>query len=48
MESARAYILEIFKCYLNFLWKVQAEDNMICESVQRGLKSSAYDVGRYQ
>ena len=27
--------------------KVQQEDNMICESVQRGLHSSAYDTGRY-
>ncbi|XP_023344847.1 choline monooxygenase, chloroplastic [Eurytemora carolleeae] len=27
--------------------QVQEEDNMICESVQRGLHSSAYDVGRY-
>ena len=26
--------------------KVQQEDNMICESVQRGLSSSAYDTGR--
>ena len=26
--------------------KVQQEDNMICESVQRGLHSSAYDTGR--
>ena len=26
--------------------KVQQEDNMICESVQTGLESSAYDVGR--
>ena len=26
--------------------KVQQEDNMICESVQRGLNSSAYDTGR--
>ncbi len=28
--------------------KVQQEDNMICESVQTGLESSAYDVGRLQ
>ena len=27
--------------------KVQQEDNMICESVQRGLNSSAYDTGRW-
>ncbi|KAI8517669.1 hypothetical protein Bbelb_036860 [Branchiostoma belcheri] len=27
--------------------QVQKEDNDICESVQRGLLSSAYDVGRY-
>ena len=27
--------------------KVQQEDNMICESVQRGLESSAYDTGRW-
>lgn len=27
--------------------QVQQEDNMICESVQTGLQSSAYDVGRY-
>jgi len=27
--------------------QVQQEDNMICESVQRGLQSSAYDTGRY-
>jgi len=27
--------------------QVQQEDNMICESVQTGLNSSAYDVGRY-
>lgn len=27
--------------------QVQQEDNMICESVQTGLESSAYDVGRY-
>ena len=27
--------------------KVQQEDNMICESVQRGLDSQAYDTGRY-
>jgi len=27
--------------------QVQQEDNMICESVQRGLLSSAYDTGRY-
>ncbi|XP_078679457.1 uncharacterized protein LOC144915090 [Branchiostoma floridae x Branchiostoma belcheri] len=27
--------------------QVQKEDNDICESVQRGLRSSAYDVGRY-
>jgi hypothetical protein len=25
---------------------VQQEDNMICDSVQVGLESSAYDVGR--
>ena len=28
--------------------KVQQEDNMICESVQRGLQSSAYDTGRWR
>ena len=28
--------------------KVQQEDNMICESVQRGLESSAYDTGRWR
>ena len=28
--------------------KVQQEDNMICESVQRGLTSSAYDTGRWR
>jgi choline monooxygenase len=27
--------------------RVQQEDIEICESVQRGLSSSAYDVGRY-
>jgi len=27
--------------------QVQQEDNMICESVQTGLASSAYDTGRY-
>ena len=27
--------------------QVQQEDNDICESVQRGLESSAYDTGRY-
>ena len=27
--------------------QVQAEDTMICHSVQRGLASSAYDTGRY-
>ena len=27
--------------------QVQREDRLICESVQRGLSSSAYDVGRY-
>ena len=27
--------------------KVQQEDNMICESVQRGLHSAAYDTGRW-
>ncbi len=27
--------------------KVQQEDIDVCESVQRGLGSSAYDVGRY-
>jgi len=27
--------------------QVQAEDTMICQSVQRGLESSGYDVGRY-
>merc|ERR1719290_809153 len=27
--------------------QVQQEDNFICESVQRGLNSSAYDTGRY-
>ena len=26
--------------------RVQQENNMICESVQRGLQSSAYDTGR--
>ena len=28
--------------------RVQQEDNMICESVQRGLQSSAYDTGRWR
>ena len=28
--------------------RVQQEDNMICESVQRGLHSSAYDTGRWR
>ncbi len=28
-------------------FQVQQEDNMICDSVQVGLESSAYDVGRY-
>ena len=28
--------------------RVQQEDNMICESVQRGLTSSAYDTGRWR
>merc|ERR1719450_881233 len=27
--------------------KVQEEDDFICQSVQRGLQSSAYDTGRY-
>jgi choline monooxygenase len=27
--------------------QVQQEDNMICQSVQVGLHSSAYDTGRY-
>lgn len=27
--------------------RVQEEDRLICESVQRGLRSSAYDAGRY-
>ncbi len=33
---------------LSIIIKVQQEDNMICESVQTGLESSAYDVGRLQ
>ena len=33
--------------YLNFWLQVQQEDNMICESVQVGLQSTAYDMGRY-
>ena len=28
--------------------QVQQEDNMICDAVQVGLESSAYDVGRYK
>ena len=27
--------------------QVQQEDDFICNAVQRGLESSAYDVGRY-
>ncbi|KAI8517671.1 hypothetical protein Bbelb_036880 [Branchiostoma belcheri] len=46
-NSSEKHLKEFVEMSLKHSDQVQKEDNDICESVQRGLLSSAYDVGRY-
>lgn len=49
MSSPSWKLLEVLQYFSLMQWlkKVQMEDVVLCEGVQKGLESPAYSIGRY-